>query len=97
MTALYEIVPAEGARRFAEPLRYGQEAAGPRGARDGEVAFLKIRYKLPGEASTLIEAPVTDRDAKASVDAASGDTASRWRWPPSARCCATTRGSTALA
>ncbi len=44
------------------------QTTGDAGACSGEMAFLKMRYKLPGEtASKLIERPVTEGDARASV------------------------------
>ena len=58
VTAIYEITPA-GSQTLVDPLRYGTEAATPAGASD-ELAFLRIRYKQPGEtASRLIEQPIT--------------------------------------
>ncbi|PWR18778.1 vWA domain-containing protein [Zavarzinia compransoris] len=72
VTAIYEITPA-GTPGHIDPLRYGTEAA-PAPDRGGEIAFLRIRYKLPGEGSSrLIERPVTDRDALASLSAAGDD------------------------
>ncbi len=57
VTALYEITPAGSGARLTDPLRYGNEATG---ARDGEIGFLKLRYKAPGEdVSKLIELPIT--------------------------------------
>ncbi|MGB4336935.1 MAG: von Willebrand factor type A domain-containing protein [Chromatiaceae bacterium] len=56
VTALYEITLAGRPTRI-EPLRYGAVpiAAGETSATGGELAFLKLRYKLPGQAeSTLI-------------------------------------------
>ncbi len=56
VTALYEIILAGQPPRI-EPLRYGAVpiAAGETSATGGELAFLKLRYKLPGQAeSTLI-------------------------------------------
>lgn len=74
VTALYEITPA-GAPGSVDPLRYGRAAA-PSG-KPGELAFLKIRYKLPGEAkSRLIERPITGADAAGSLAAAPQPT--RW-------------------
>ena len=57
VTAIYEIVPA-GARGWSDPHRY--EAVAPQGdSRGGELAFVKLRYKLPdGTTSRLIERPV---------------------------------------
>src|SRR5690606_35979279 len=68
VTAIYEITPV-GGRTFTEPLRY-QQGAQPQ-ATTSELAFLRIRYKLPGEdASRLIERPITARDRVASIAAA---------------------------
>ena len=73
VTALYEITPT-GAPGSADPLRYGRPAPAPAG---GELAYLKIRYKLPGEArSHLIERPITRADAAPSLAAAPEPT--RW-------------------
>lgn len=66
VTAIYEITPV-GGPTFTEPLRYqrGGEAA-PSTA--NEIAFLRIRYKLPGEdESRLIERPISNSDAIQSV------------------------------
>jgi Ca-activated chloride channel family protein len=59
VTALYEIVPANGRGRV-DPLRYGGGRAPATTARNGELAFVRLRYKEPqGEAaSKLIEFPV---------------------------------------
>lgn len=60
VTALYEITPVGSKAAMADPLRYGKVA---KPAKDGEIAFLKIRYKLPGETkSHLIVRPVTGVD-----------------------------------
>ncbi|MGH6870121.1 MAG: vWA domain-containing protein [Rhizomicrobium sp.] len=63
VTALYELTPVGSKAVKADPLRYGHEAHGdPK----GEIAFLKIRYKLPGETTShLIERPITDADVVA--------------------------------
>ena len=76
VTALYEITPA-GARPSSDPLRYqsARPSAAPRPGR--ELAYLKIRYKLPGQpASRLIERPIGPGDAYSSVAAAPEST--RW-------------------
>ncbi|PZQ58827.1 MAG: VWA domain-containing protein [Phenylobacterium zucineum] len=74
VTALYEITPA-GATPSADPLRYGGAAAKP--GPSGELAYLKVRYKLPGgKVSKLIERPVTRADARPSLAAAPEPT--RW-------------------
>ena len=77
VTALYEVTPAgSGARRVA-PLRYrrqAEEAPADAGAFAGEIAFVKVRYKLPGsETGAEIARPVTAADAFESVEAAPED------------------------
>jgi Ca-activated chloride channel homolog len=65
VTAIYELTPV-GAPSSVDPLRYQQAKAPPRPAatNDGEIGFLKIRYKLPEEqTSRLIELPVRSADA----------------------------------
>jgi Ca-activated chloride channel family protein len=72
VTALYEIVPV-GVRtpvRGVDPPRYRAPAgAAPAPMRGGELAFVKVRYKLPdGDASRLLEHPVRETGAAASAD-----------------------------
>ena len=72
VTALYEITPVGSGGELVDPLRYGGADVG---AASEEIAFLKMRYKLPdSEVSQLIEQPVTasvvyDDIAQAGVDA----------------------------
>jgi Ca-activated chloride channel family protein len=74
VTAIYEITPV-GGPTFTEPLRYQDRAPAPSTA--NELAFLRIRYKLPGEdTSRLIERPITNADAVADINRASEST--RW-------------------
>ena len=75
VTALYEITPA-GAPASSDPLRYGpRKPSAPAPA--GELAYLKIRYKLPGQTtSKLIERPIGGRDIYPSVQSAPD--AARW-------------------
>ena len=74
VTAIYEITPMGAKQRRLDPLRYQQErerSAPPTTARADEMAFVKLRYKLPGETnSRLIEQPVRGTDALAKVEAA---------------------------
>jgi Ca-activated chloride channel family protein len=58
VTAIYEISPAGTTR--VDPLRYQGEVDRPASVRGDELAFVKLRYKLPREAaSRLIEQPVS--------------------------------------
>jgi Ca-activated chloride channel family protein len=74
VTAIYEITPSGAKERRIDPLRYQTErdrvAPSPSSPAD-ELAFVKLRYKLPGEAtSRLIEQPVRTADVLASLDKA---------------------------
>jgi Ca-activated chloride channel homolog len=61
VTALYEITPVGSRAQTTDPLRYGKRVE-PREAQS-ELAFVKIRYKLPTEdVSKLITRPVENRD-----------------------------------
>ena len=73
VTAIYEIVPT-GAKGWIEPRRYGD--AGPVAAgRGSELAFVKLRYKLPdGTTSKLIERAIP-ATLLASAGAPRGDMA----------------------
>jgi Ca-activated chloride channel homolog len=69
VTAIYEITPLADTERKVDDLRYGKNPAKamPKTPRPSEVAFLRLRYKLPGEArSKLIEQPLPT----AALDAA---------------------------
>jgi Ca-activated chloride channel family protein len=67
VTALYEIVPT-GGKGWLEPLRYQVSAQPAR--KSGELAWLRIRYKAPGEAaSRLLERPIARAEAKAVASA----------------------------
>jgi Ca-activated chloride channel family protein len=74
VTAIYEITPAGAKGRSMDPLRYQPErgAQPPPANKPGdELAFVKLRYKLPGQtASRLIEQPVRAADALAQFDSA---------------------------
>jgi Ca-activated chloride channel family protein len=66
VTAIYEITP-KGTEGLVDPLRYA-----PAGEQTGgnELAFVKIRYKLPNEeTSRLITEPVTEANAVPSTEA----------------------------
>ena len=57
-----------------DPLRYQSKAPAVAASATGEIAFLRMRYKLPAESqSRLIERPVTDRDKVEDVRGAGED------------------------
>ena len=65
VTALYEITPVGSPALLVDDLRYGTEEAAvvEDGDHSDEYAFLRIRYKPPGEdESLLIERPITVAD-----------------------------------
>jgi Ca-activated chloride channel family protein len=70
VTAIYDITPVGSEAAQIDPLRYGdQPAAG--GHPSGEYAFVKLRYKPPGEPeSILLTHAVTDADKADSLAAA---------------------------
>jgi len=73
VTALYEIVSPDSKSLRVDPLRYGDGTKAATGVANGELAWLRIRYKLPGDStSRLIEQPVPVA-ARTTFDAASGD------------------------
>ncbi len=61
VTAIYEITPV-GGKASVDPLRYQKENA-TKPNKNGEIAFLRLRYKLPGETkSKLTERAITQKD-----------------------------------
>ncbi|PDT17719.1 hypothetical protein CO670_06020 [Rhizobium sp. J15] len=78
VTAIYEITPKGSPAVMNDDLRYGAASKAPAetsdSAQQGELAFVKMRYKRPGEdESALITTPVGDANTVASVDAAPQD------------------------
>ncbi|MEX1180524.1 MAG: VWA domain-containing protein [Cucumibacter sp.] len=71
VTAIYEITPVGSPSQGSDPLRYGgEQPAVSEGEPSDEIAFVKLRYKLPGEeASRLIDLPVTQANV---VDGTAG-------------------------
>ncbi len=93
VTAIYEVTPV-GAPKFVDDLRYQKPQVQPAPASGSgiELAFLKIRYKMPGEeTSKLITAEILPRPAAGHPGSAGMMSASRLPWPRSARCCAASR------
>jgi Ca-activated chloride channel family protein len=76
VTAIYEVTPV-GAPKSVDDLRYQKPATKPAAAPQagaGELAFLKLRYKLPKEdVSKLITLPVTRDMEKPDIASAPED------------------------
>ena len=72
VTAIYEVIPTGSGAERVGPLRYGRkEGDGSGGEVGDELAFVKIRYKLPSsDTSELTTFAVTADDAYESVGAA---------------------------
>jgi Ca-activated chloride channel family protein len=71
LTVLYEVLPVGVPGRHVDPLRYQKPA--PATSSD-ELAFLRLRYKPPGQAdSRLIERPIEATDTLSGLDAANDD------------------------
>ena len=69
VTAIYEITPVGSPAVLNSPLRYGD--AEPVSDDSGELGFLKLRYKTPGESqSVLIETPIAEANGTATGDVA---------------------------
>ena len=67
VTAIYEITPVGSTATLVDPNRY-QPAPTPVAGATSELAFLKVRYKLPGEdTSKLITRPVTSADQVSDI------------------------------
>jgi len=74
VTAIYEITPAGSGAELNDPLRYSAPNADAQTPMNDELGFLKIRYKAPdGDTSKLIETPIAQALAVASLDAAGSD------------------------
>jgi Ca-activated chloride channel homolog len=59
VTAIYEVTAPGSDALLNDPLRYGSTTEGT----DGELGFLRLRWKAPGaDTSTLIETPITGRE-----------------------------------
>ncbi len=70
VTAIYELTPVGSSARMIDASRY-QTAAAPADRKSTEFAFLRMRYKLPGEdTSKLIERAITPADAVSDLSRA---------------------------
>jgi len=73
VTAIYELTPV-GAEQPVDPLRYGESTNVDLSQKSDELAFFKLRYKLPGaDESTLLEMPVTQKNVSDDLSALSAD------------------------
>jgi Ca-activated chloride channel family protein len=71
VTALYEITPVASKAKLVDELRYPKADTKPATTdnKNSELAFVKIRYKLPdGESSKLITTPIKVEQAYKTVD-----------------------------
>ena len=60
VTAIYEVTAPGSDALLNDPLRYGTATTE---GKDGELGFLRLRWKAPGEdASTLVETPITGQE-----------------------------------
>jgi Ca-activated chloride channel family protein len=76
VTAIYEVTPKGSPAALNDDLRYAEaeKSVAETGENNGELAFLKIRYKKPdGDKSELITTPVTETNAVPSLAEASND------------------------
>jgi Ca-activated chloride channel family protein len=76
VTALYEVTPKGSPAVLNDDLRYAaaEKPAGEAATQNGELAYLKIRYKKPdGDKSELITTPVTEANAVPSLAEAPQD------------------------
>lgn len=77
VTAIYEYIPAGSKNGWMDENRYDQNAENEKAGEtdfSDEIAFLKMRYKLPKEdSSRLITCPITTADVTESIDNISGD------------------------
>ena len=63
MTAIYEITPNGSPAQLSDPLCYGDKTE----PTTGEIGFLKLRYKDPGQTvSQLIKVPISGRETATS-------------------------------
>ncbi|WP_373354789.1 von Willebrand factor type A domain-containing protein [Pseudoroseicyclus sp. CXY001] len=59
VTAIYEVTPVGSPARLTEDLRYAADSPQADAAHDGELGFLRLRWKEPGEdVSQLMETPI---------------------------------------
>jgi Ca-activated chloride channel family protein len=68
VTAVYELTPVGSTARLVDPSRYQAIPAAETSSNASEFAFLKLRYKIPGEdKSKLVDRPITTKDEVADI------------------------------
>ncbi len=71
VTAIYEITPVGSKATLIDPTRYQQKPQPVAAGNANEFAFLKLRYKMPGEAtSKLVDRPITVADQVSDISKA---------------------------
>jgi Ca-activated chloride channel family protein len=74
VTALYEIALKNSGSATIDPLRYQKDVPRSDRQNDAEIAFLKLRYKTPGETtSRLVTQTLLQEDIQPSMDNSSSD------------------------
>jgi len=107
VTALYEVTPVGSSAIRTGPLRYGQhDDAETTVSRSDELGYFKLRYKHPGEpTSVLIEEPIYPEVSEGSDDVQfsiamagfgqllrDGDYLGAWNWESAIALASTARG-----
>jgi len=75
VTAIYEITPVGSDAVLNTPLRYGDKPASgaAQGTAKGEIGFLKMRYKLPGETKSRLVEQAVSASQVTPIEKASAD------------------------
>jgi len=75
VTAIYEITPVGSKATLIDPSRYQQTPQPISQSSSDEFAFLKLRYKIPGEdRSKLVDRPITAADQVSDISRAPDST-----------------------
>ncbi len=73
VTALYEITPPDSASRLVDDLRYGIRKASVTEGGEGELAWLRLRYKQPGESKSRLMEQAVMTSSRTSFDQAADE------------------------
>ena len=63
VTAIYEITPTNSKSKLVDNLRYGKKSEIKQNNKESEIAFLKIRYKLPDESKSRLTTKAIDNES----------------------------------